>query len=273
MSSLEFIDLDKYLISHNGKIIHQIWFGTIPNKSEAKKAYKKLQYCVNSWYIQNPNWLRFEWNRENCMLLVKNFYPQHLDMFKNYKYEIQRCDAVRYMILHRYGGWYVDMDYFCNRPLDDVHEKYKNDIYFVQTPNKTFFQEDDYVSNSLMFSIPKHPFWNELLLHLEKNQKYRLYFSKHFVVMNTTGPILVNRVYSLYKYRYGLKSLPYKNFQPYGVKDFKTLKLPDDIYAVHMVKSSWTGKDSILINFILTDWKLLSFFFIIFILILIMYKI
>jgi glutathione peroxidase-family protein len=38
MSGLDFWDFDKYLLSQKGRIIHQIWFGTIPNKREAKNS-------------------------------------------------------------------------------------------------------------------------------------------------------------------------------------------------------------------------------------------
>ena len=34
MLDLDFLDLDNFLISNKNKIIHQIWFGTIPNKKE-----------------------------------------------------------------------------------------------------------------------------------------------------------------------------------------------------------------------------------------------
>ena len=43
MDTLTFDVLDKYLIEQNSKIIHQIWFGNIPNKREAKKAFIELK--------------------------------------------------------------------------------------------------------------------------------------------------------------------------------------------------------------------------------------
>lgn len=271
MSTLDFEDLDKYLLSQKGRIIHQIWFGTIPNKFTAKKAYKKLKKCRDSVLIKNPTWLRFEWNKELCLKLVKTFFPQHQDMYKNYKYEIQRCDVIRYFILYRYGGWYVDMDYFCNKSFDEVHKIYRNKIYLVQTPNKTFFQDSDYVSNSLMYSVPNHPFWKEVFIHLEKNQ-FATYMSKHLKVMFTTGPGIINRIYSYYKYRYKVKSLPYEKFQPFGVNDIKKFNLTDDIYTVHMVNSSWSGKDTKILDFLLTEWKILLFLLFIFLLLLIVTK-
>jgi len=134
--TLEFEDLDKYIIAQKGKIIHQVWFGTIPNKQSAKKYYNKLKQCRDSWKIKNPNWCHIEWNKEMCTSLIKFYYPEHQDMVKNYKYEIQRCDPIRYFILHRYGGLYADMDYSCNRPWDEVLKDYTDDLYFVKTTNR-----------------------------------------------------------------------------------------------------------------------------------------
>jgi mannosyltransferase OCH1-like enzyme len=258
MSYLDFVDLDVYLLRQNERIIHQIWFGTIPTKREAKKAYDKLKIYRDSWVIKNPTWCRIEWNKKLCMDLIKTFYPEHMDMFKKYKYEIQRCDMIRYLILHRYGGWYADMDYYCNRPLDEAMNKYKNSIYFVQSPNTVIGQDDDHISNSLMYSVRNHSFWRCVMLELEKAQKAPVYYSKHLEVMFTTGPAILNRVYSQYKYKYRVKSLPYKLFHPYGVKDdIRSINLSPEIFTAHVNKGSWCGKDSMFFNIILIEWKII----------------
>jgi mannosyltransferase OCH1-like enzyme len=260
MRQPEFEILDKYLLQQNGKIIHQIWFGIIPNKKEAKKAYEKLKIYRDSWIAKNPDWSRIEWNKPMCIQLVKNFYPEHTDMFKKYKYEIQRCDAIRYLILHRYGGWYVDMDYYCNRPLSEAREIYKNDIYFVQSPNNVVGQDDDHISNSLMYSVPGHNYWKQVMLELEQCQKTPYYYSKHLAVMFSTGPGILNRIYSKYKYRYKVKSLPWKLFHPYGIKDDKrSLNSNPEVFATHIGKGSWEEKDSKFLLCWVREWKIVLF--------------
>lgn len=260
MTELSFENLDKYLLQQGGKIIHQVWFGTIPNKSSAKKAYKKMQIYRDSWKVKNPLWCHIEWSKKLCIELVKREYPEHMEMFKQYKYQIQQCDAIRYILLHRYGGWYVDMDYYCNRPLDEVHQAYNNDIYFVQSPNSVLGQDSDHISNSLMYSCPRHKFWRLFLIELEKHRKAPLYYSKHLAVMFTTGPAILNRIYTKYKKNYGLKSLPWKLFHPYGIgDDIAKLKVDPEIYAIHIGKGSWEGKDSKFLLTIARDWKIMIF--------------
>ena len=253
-------DVDVYLHSLNGKIIHQVWFGTIPNKRDARKAYEKMRIYRESWTLKNPGWFRFEWDKKACESLVKSFYPEHWDMYRKYKHEIQRCDVIRYMILHRYGGWYADMDYFCNRPLNDAMAEYGNDIYFVQSPNNFGTQDADHISNSLMYSVRGHSYWKQVMIDLEKAQTAPYYYGKHLTVMFTTGPGILNRVYSRYKYRYKVKSLPWKFFHPYGISDEKlTLNLGEDIFAVHIGKGSWEEKDSKILLFFARSWGLIVY--------------
>lgn len=259
MTSLDFFNFDWYLKQQNGKIIHQIWFGTIPNKRSAKKAYKDMKIYRDSWKVKNPTWFHIEWDKNLCETLVKNIYPEHLEMYKGYKYEIQRCDAIRYIILHRYGGLYADMDYYCNRPFDEALKNYTNNIYLVQSPNKVIGQDNDHISNSLMYSRPKHPFWRQVLLELE-NSKNTMHFTKHLIVMFTTGPAILNRIYSKYKFRYRVRSFPYKYFHPHGISDDVTsLSSNNDVYAVHVGKGSWEASDSKFLLGITRNWPILLF--------------
>jgi mannosyltransferase OCH1-like enzyme len=260
MDELEFIDLDRYLCNQKGHIIHQVWFGNIPNKRVAKKEYEKMKLYRNSWKIKNPKWCHIEWSKPMCLHLLNTFFIEHTEMFKNYKHEIQRCDIIRYMILHRYGGIYADMDYYCNRPFDEVLERFNGSIYFVQTPNTTILQNTDHISNSLMYSVPQHPFWKQLLLEMQIKQHTPYYYTKHIEVMFTTGPGILNRVYEKYKHKYKVKSYPAKLFHPYGIGDDKSrLTANPEVYAIHIGKGSWESKDSKFFILILKEWKIILF--------------
>ena len=259
MNELNFEDLDKYLLDKKGRIIHQVWFGTMPNKVVAKKDYNKLKKYRDSWIIKNPTWYHFEWNKSLCKKVIELYFPEYYDMYMNYPYEIQRCDAVRYCILFRYGGLYADMDYYCNKPFDIVQEVYRNNFYLVQTPNMV----GEYISNSLMFSTPNHPFWLLMLMEMSNSQSAPIYYSRHLTIMYTTGPGIMNRVYHKYKQRYKLKSFPHKYFQPYGtVDDILSLNNPD-VYTIHASKGCWHSNDSTIIVILTRNWKI--FLFILFI--------
>jgi mannosyltransferase OCH1-like enzyme len=109
-----------------------------------------------------------------------------------------------------------------------------------------------------MYSFTGHPFWRQLMIELEKIKDYPYYYGKHISVMFTTGPGILNRIYSRYKYKYKLKSLPWKLFHPFGIGDDK-LKLRNnkEVFAIHLGNGSWEQKDSGFFLFCLTEWKML----------------
>jgi inositol phosphorylceramide mannosyltransferase catalytic subunit len=260
MEDLNFEDFDSYLLKNESKIIHQIWFGTIPNKNEAGKALKKLKTYKDSWINKNPRWLYVFWSLEKCKKLIKTFYPQHLEMYNNYPYTIQRCDSVRYFILHRYGGLYADMDYFCNKSWEKIIHDYKQDFYLVETPNKTKLTSSDsvHISNSLMYSKKNHIFWNHVFVELELSKSSPVYYSRHVSIMFTTGPGFLNRIFNKYRIKYKLGHYPYKLFHPYGLDlEIKTLSSNPNINAVHLGKGSWETFDSKILIFFYQEYVIL----------------
>ena len=257
MNELSFRDFDEFLLEKKNRIIHQIWFGLIPNRREAKKALEGLRKHQTSWMDKNPSWTYTCWGFERCKELVKKFYPQHIELYNRYPYHIQRCDAVRYFILHRYGGLYADMDYHCNRSWDIVLNKYPRPLYLVETPNK--FYNDAHISNSLMYSTAGHVFWRKMFIELEINRVVPMYYSRHMAIMFTTGPGILNRVFNKYRTRYRLNHYPYALFHPYGLTSdvIITLKSKPEVFAVHLGKGSWEKKDSRIIIFLYQEWKFL----------------
>lgn len=259
MDDLTFEDIDTYLLSQKGNIIHQIWFGTIPNKKIAQKAFLGLKKYRDSWLIKNPDWTYICWNLERCSKLVYTYYPEHREMYEQYSYQIQKCDCVRYFILHRYGGVYADMDYYCVKNFTDVLSEYKNSIYLVETPNK--IGKSVHVSNSLMYSKPGHVFWKKLFIELEKNKNVPYYYGRHVTIMFTTGPGILNRVYNRYRFKYKLDHFPCDKFHPLGL-DMENVKCKD-VYAIHMGKGSWESVDSKFLIFVYTEYKIIMFILIV----------
>lgn len=254
MDTLTFDVLDKYLIEQNSKIIHQIWFGNIPNKREAKKAFNELKKYQDSWLINNPTWKYKCWNLKDCRELVKKHFPEHLSMYDSYPYQIQRCDCVRYFILYRYGGLYADMDYCCLKPWDSVLEKYNKGLYIVETPNK--ISNEVHVSNSLMYSVKEHVFWKHVFIEMQKNKTQPIYYGKHMTVMYSTGPCIINRMFI--KHKENRDYYPYKLFHPFGITTDIRVDDNPNLYAYHLQKSSWSSIDSRIINFVYKEYKILT---------------
>jgi len=253
--------LDKKLIESDSKIIHQIWFGTFPTKKKAMSDYKKYEKYRQSWKINNPGWTYQSWDLDMCRKLIYNFYPEHMEMFFLYNYDIQRCDSIRYFILHRYGGIYADMDYICCSPWDKICQIYTGDVYIVETPNKVGGNSSIQISNSLMFSkYREHIFWKKLFIELEKHRESNFYFTKHIEIMFTAGPGRLDNAYHTFGKNLGVSYYPYKEFHPYGItSDIMSIKKRSGIHAMHISKGTWSDNDTLCINFVYREIYIIMF--------------
>lgn len=58
----------------------------------------------NSCLQHHVEWETHFWTDENAHAFVAEKFPQVKEMWENYRYPIQRVDALRYMVLYEYGG-------------------------------------------------------------------------------------------------------------------------------------------------------------------------
>jgi mannosyltransferase OCH1-like enzyme len=241
-----FDDLDKYILS-NTKIIHQIWFDLSKN---SKKIFANLQKYTNTWI--DMGYTIHTWNESECTLLVKKKFKWFWETYKSFPYDIQRIDVIRYLIMYRYGGLYVDTDLAC----------YK-DIFQYINPSKIYIVESSIpirtVSNLLMYSPSKHPFWMKVISELPRVRNI-LYLSRHFEIMNATGPGLLDTVYHKYRLLYGIHLFPSELFNPIGITNSCDLNYIDthDIYTIHYGTGLWENMDSKLIVFLCRNYILIS---------------
>ena len=135
--------------------------------------------------------------------LIKNHYPWFLDTYTNYKFPIQRADAVRPFILYEYGGMYADMDYECFINFEKVIPMNTNNVYIGESN-----VPKEYVQNSLMLSPKGHPFW-KIVFDKMIERKDKLYLGSNEILYKT-GPRLIkdcldNSVIILPEYKFNAK--------------------------------------------------------------------
>ena len=90
------------------KKIHQIWIGgPLPDKY--------LKY-TKSWKIFHPDWEYRLWTGKDVDGILSGKRKAY-DTATNYG---MKSDILRYEILNKYGGLYVDTDFECLKPFDDL---------------------------------------------------------------------------------------------------------------------------------------------------------
>ncbi|OAQ61846.1 mannosyl phosphorylinositol ceramide synthase SUR1 [Pochonia chlamydosporia 170] len=211
------------------RVIHQIYKNdTIPEKWSA--AY---QSCMD----QNPpgNWTHILWTDDKARNFITNFYSWFLPVYDSYPYDVQRFDALRYLLLYHFGGIYLDMDVGCKKDLSAL---LRHHAFFGKTSPYG-------VSNDVMGSEKGYELFRLLVLSLEAENHYR--GTKYPTVMMSTGPMFVTRV--LVKF---LRKKSRETFEkvPSGGEDSPVAILPPELYGMspvsyfeHYPGSSWHGWD------------------------------
>ncbi|CAI4831121.1 BAF_collapsed_G0056360.mRNA.1.CDS.1 [Saccharomyces cerevisiae] len=161
------------------KIIHQTY-----KTEDIPEHWKEgRQKCLDL----HPDYKYILWTDEMAYEFIKEEYPWFLDTFENYKYPIERADAIRYFILSHYGGVYIDLDDGCERKLDPL-------LAFPAFLRKT---SPLGVSNDVMGSVPRHPFFLKALKSLKHYDKY--WFIPYMTIMGSTGPLFLSVIWKQYK--------------------------------------------------------------------------
>lgn len=143
------------------RILHQTY--------KSKNLPPDFAMYHDTWVQRTPKWKHRIWLDHENRALVKTHYPWFLETYDAYEHTIQRVDAARVFMLHRYGGVYADMDVEAVRDPSPLFDGGHDLVLFYQLPPRcsglTIDQVDarspklGTVSNAFMASKPGHPFW------------------------------------------------------------------------------------------------------------------
>lgn len=178
-------------------VIHQIW----SDLRMPLPGYFKV--LCETWKNDYPEWEYILWNDRMMDDFVREHYPQYWDIYRRFPYDVQRWDAVRYLILDKMGGMYIDVDYESLSPIDKLIEN--KTCCFALEPKlhcKAFekFKKkvEQVFNNAMMASIPGHPFMRKVINTVFREETLCYNASKQLCVYNTTGPwMLIDLYYDL----------------------------------------------------------------------------
>lgn len=83
-------------------ILHHVAMGGAGAQAQIAKWQDVRQSCVDL----HPGWEVYLWTDETANAFVAAHFPELHDMWQTYRYPIQKIDALRYMVLYHYGGWF-----------------------------------------------------------------------------------------------------------------------------------------------------------------------
>ena len=196
-----------------------------------------------------PGWTYILMTDTDNRQFVQEFFPGFLSTYDKLPYPIMRADAIRYMWLYIIGGVYADLDYKLQKDFTELFTEADSPYYLVQSGNIHM------VTNSFMASKPGVEVWKEALalISLRSNPKHQpwWFFSKHWKVMGTTGPMMLQTVVDQTQVPY--TALPSKLINPCTLceLEFGEICQNDKIaraYLTQLRGSSWHSDDSSIIN-------------------------
>jgi len=231
------------------KIIHQIWSGI---EDPLPQYYKDFS---ETWKCDYPDWEYILWDNGKMNSFVLENYPEYWDAYNQFPYNIQRWDAIRYLILYKMGGMYVDFDYESVRPMGKIIEN--NTCCFSQEPvrHRSMTEEFFDFNNALMLSIPQHFFMMKIIDTIFSNS-YNKSDKKYRDVFGSTGPWIINRIYNSLSEddKEQVYIIPSEYVSPYDMVQSRQLREGDfnkeiirpirDAYAIHYYYGEWNNSES-----------------------------
>ena len=116
--------------------------------------------------------------------------------FDSYSHPVQRADAARWMLLHAYGGLYLDTDVECLAPAAPSLEG-AGLAFNCEAGKGGAGGERDGVGNAAVASAARHPFWLAVMreaLRRANDSAYAQHANGFVRVLATTGPWMVSDV-------------------------------------------------------------------------------
>lgn len=230
-----------FVIPH---ILHQTWKTT-----ELPPAWQRN---ADTWQQMHPDWEHRLWTDEMNRELVAEHYPELLPAYDGYTYPIERADAARYCMLHRFGGVYADLDIECLRPLDSLLAGEQCVLFLEPAVQAMMQNRRTMVSNALMAAAPGHPVFAHVIAWLVQHPGSSLV---HRDVLANTGPLMLSCALDEYagpEYRLlrGNVAFPFSGIS-HELRVMRDQSADRDevildaiamgAYAVHYWDNSWVG--------------------------------
>ena len=171
------------------RILHQ--------SSKTRTIPKELEACQNQLIQLHPHWEYRFYDDAECRNIVERHFPSFIPVYDGYPSHIQRADCFRVIAVYGLGGFYLDLDMACFRPLDDLCE-----YHCVFGEEKTLNEEEARrlghqhavrVANYMFGSEAGHPFLLHILEMMARGSRRRVKNEKD--VLESTGPGLVTRAF------------------------------------------------------------------------------
>ena len=174
------------------RIVHQIFWSFKENQT-IEDIPVFLQNTTWTQAVCNQDNIEYKlWNKEDCDNLIKSDFYIYSQLWDDFFEPIQQVDFIRYCILYKYGGIYLDCDIKPVKPFDELFDK---EFFFVHWNN----DKKRLPYNAIMGSKEKNELFKSIMLECEKSfyekRNIEIYGEwRGRFVFQTTGHFMLERV-------------------------------------------------------------------------------
>ena len=208
--------------------------------------------AVANVMLLNPEFEYHFFDNDGVVTFFDREFPEFRSVFDSFTFPIQRYDFFRYLAVYRFGGFYLDLDVLLASSLSSLvgHRS----VFAFDDLNISWFLRCQYgmdwtVGNYAFGAVPEDPFLWAVIQNCIRAQEDPEWvtptlrripplFRDDFVVLNTTGPLLLSRT---------LAENP-------ALAETVTILFPDDVRSpetwhkfgdigVHLMEGSWRKKE------------------------------
>ena len=215
-------------------MIHQIWLqgkSLIPDKFEKN---------INSIKQNNPDFKYIIWDEIKILELISE-NKDWINLYYKFIYIHQKIDFAKYVILHKYGGIYIDIDVEILKSFNQLLNQYKDYDTIVSELNLPGFESiitsgnSKSYNNGIILTKKDSIVMKSLIDEIIKSYYVSpIFHFKVLLINNTTGPNIFTRVIN-------------KNLDHVKVLDSEYLEpcvrddciITDNTIAIHKHNLSW----------------------------------
>ncbi len=215
--------------------------------------------------LLNPDYEYLFFDDRQVEEFVEGTFPEYGEVFRSFRFRIQRYDFFRYLAIYHFGGFYLDLDVFLASGLSPLldcgcvfpFEELSASLYMARKHGI-----DWQLGNYAFGAAPGHPFLRAVIENCVRAQVEPAWvepmmagipraFRDDYYIFNTSSPGLLTRTMA----ELGDGGLPL------------TILFPDDVtdrgnwhkfgqYGVHLMDGSWRKADNALKRRIFWLWWL-----------------
>ncbi|MDU1890060.1 MAG: glycosyltransferase [Dysgonomonas sp.] len=211
---------------------------------EDEEFPKLFTDCMQRIKDMHPDWNIKLYNERDAQKILKEHLPQYVDTYNSFKYNVQKADFLRIALIYIYGGFYMDLDMWSLKSLNELRSN-----SLVVGEEKTVCLKEQKalnlknrlrIANYMFGGIAGHPFWLLLMQHMSSLSKEPINTAQE--LLDITGPGLLTDLYhdniDLYPDIFLLKNNDRKCLQPYH----NEVSCHFGEYAAHLHTGTWRNE-------------------------------